>query len=412
VVELPNGDLLAAWFEGGGERWADDLVIRGARLRKGQTAWSRPFLLADTPGFPDINPVLFIDGRKRLWLVWYTVLANLWETSLPKYRISSDYMMAEGSPRWEWQEVLHVKPGDGTERGVQPGDRFVQAVREKAEAYGKYLEEQGFFSGPEAEAAANRELWSRRVERMVEAASGADLVKEGRLYREDGTYIVQPMGFPLTRRLGWQTYNKPLLLEDGRLILPLYSDGFSFSLMAISDDEGQTWSFSEPLVGGGNIQAGLARRSDRSLVAYMRDNGPPPKRLHWSESRDGGETWSRVEDSVLPNPGSGADIVTLRNGHWVLVFNDLERGRHSLAVALSENEGKSWDWIRKLELDPRGDEGTRSHYPAVVEGASGELHLVYSHHFGGSDRGRTIKYARFSEEWVKAAGAAVTGLRE
>jgi predicted neuraminidase len=83
IVELPDGELLAAWFQGSGERWADDVRIMGARLKKGEDHWSRPFLMADTPGFPDINPILFMDAQKRLWLMWYTVIANQWETSLP-----------------------------------------------------------------------------------------------------------------------------------------------------------------------------------------------------------------------------------------------------------------------------------------------------------------------------------------
>ena len=31
IVELPNNDLLAAWFQGSGERWADDVAIMGSR---------------------------------------------------------------------------------------------------------------------------------------------------------------------------------------------------------------------------------------------------------------------------------------------------------------------------------------------------------------------------------------------
>ena len=49
LVECPNGDLLAAWFQGSGERWADDVRIMGARLPKNADAWSAPFLMADTP---------------------------------------------------------------------------------------------------------------------------------------------------------------------------------------------------------------------------------------------------------------------------------------------------------------------------------------------------------------------------
>ena len=35
IVTLPNGDILAAWFQGSGERTADDVKIMGARLKKG-----------------------------------------------------------------------------------------------------------------------------------------------------------------------------------------------------------------------------------------------------------------------------------------------------------------------------------------------------------------------------------------
>ena len=47
IEELPNGDLLAAWFQGSGERWADDVKIFGARKKYGGNEWSEPFVLAD-----------------------------------------------------------------------------------------------------------------------------------------------------------------------------------------------------------------------------------------------------------------------------------------------------------------------------------------------------------------------------
>jgi hypothetical protein len=86
LVECPNGDLLACWFSGSGERTADDVQILGARRRKGATRWSQPFPMADTPDYPDCNPVLFINARRRLWLVWITILNHRWEGSLLKYR--------------------------------------------------------------------------------------------------------------------------------------------------------------------------------------------------------------------------------------------------------------------------------------------------------------------------------------
>ncbi|MDT8301066.1 MAG: exo-alpha-sialidase [Sedimentisphaerales bacterium] len=402
VVELPNGDILAAWFQGSGERWADDVAIMGARLKAGKQKWSKPFVMADVPGFPDINPILFLDPRGRLWLMWYTVIANQWETSLPKYRISEDYMNQDGPPEWSWQEALHFKPGDSSERGIQPGDRFVKSIERQIEEYTKYLSQ----SVNLPEQAAQRMLERRKAwgANLLAKARGENMMKSGQLRNASGGYTNQQLGYAYFRRMGWQTKNKAVIVNKNRMIIPFYSDGFSFSLMAITDDCGKNWQFSEPLVGPGNIQPSIAIKADGTLVAYMRDNGPPPKRLHMSTSSDAGLTWSTVKDSELPNPGSGADIVTLRNGHWVLAYNDTENGRHSLAVSISTNEGKSWDYTRRLERDMRDRNiATSSGYPSVVQGLDDTLHVVYSYHH--NDRRdaphKTIKYVQFNEEWIR-----------
>lgn len=402
VVELPNGDLLAAWFQGSGERWADDVAIMGSRLKRNAKEWSKAFVMADTPGFPDINPILFLDGKDRLWLMWYTVIANQWETSLLKYRLSEDLARDEGPPLWAWQDVVHVKPGDKAERGIQPNDRFVRSVERQVKDYAEYVKSQATGSnfGSALVVAGQIKLWSND---LLAKAKGQDMVRKGILVDDAGQPTNQPLGYPYFRRMGWQTKNKAIVLDSGRLIVPLYSDGFSFSLMAMTDDLGRTWTFSEPLVGGGNIQPSIARKAKGTLVAYMRDNGPPPARLHVSHSTDAGITWSPVRDAELPNPGSGADIVTLANGHWVLAYNDTEDGRHSLAVSLSTDEGQTWAHTRHLELDLRGSDATRSHYPSIIQSHDGALHVVYSYHRNdrGQAPGKTIKYARFTEGWIQ-----------
>jgi predicted neuraminidase len=397
IVELPNGDLLVAWFQGSGERWADDVRIMGARFTIGSETWSQPFVLADVPDFPDINPVLFLDSEEKLWLVWYTVIANQWETSLPTYRISKNYMQKTGAPEWEWQQVLFVKPGDKTERGMHPDDKFVKSVERQADAYGKYLGESM------GENEKMMQQWERWKSDLMEKSRGEDMIRRGYYIDKDGDRVNGELGYPYFRRMGWQTKNKAVFIDEERMILPLYSDGFSFSLMAITDDGGAHWEFSEPIVGPGNIQASIARKRDGTLVAYMRDNGPPPKRLMMSESEDRGMTWSMVRDSDLPNEGSGADIVTLNNGHWALAYNDTEEGRHSLAVSLSTDEGRTWPHTRHLELDTREpDIATRYAYPSICEGSLGEIHIVYSYHGkdGNGNSDKTIKYARITEEWI------------
>ena len=373
IVEAPNGDLLVCWFHGSGERQADDVKIEGARKRKGSKHWSPRFTMADTPDYPDTNCAMFIDPKGRLWLLWPTILANRWETALMKYRISSDYRR-DGPPRWEVNEVLHVTPGPAFASMVS---NYVQ----KTEAS---LGEAGL-----------SEALRGRVREYLEAL---------RTHAADKLY----------RRLGWMTRAHPFILDGQRLIVPLYSDGFSFSLMAITDDWGQSWHTSTPLVGGGNIQPSIARRQDGSLFTLMRDNGPPPKRLHQSESRDRGETWSTVTDSDLPNPGSGAEIISLRNGHWALISNDTERGRHRLAVQISEDEGRTWKWKRCLERDEPGPEAGSFHYPSLLQAKDGSLHASYSFHLAerslpkdvdGDPSAKSIKHAHFNEAWVMQGDA-------
>ena len=399
VVELPNGDLLSAWFEGTGERWADDVAIMGARLKKGNQSWSQPFVLADVPEFPDINPMLFIDSNNKLWLMWYTVLANLWETSLTKYRISSNYENS-GAPIWEWQEVLHVNPGDKTERRIQPNDKFVAAVQKQFIEYEQYLKNELFPENPDLEKMfVNR--WPQFINMVDSLAKGENYIRRGRIKNENGSELDAQLGYPLTRRIGWQTKNKPFILNRKRLIVPLYSDGMECSLFALSDDWGENWQFSNPVVGGIGIQATLAMKKDGSLAAFLRDNGPAPKRIQVCTSTDQGLTWSIAKDTDLPNPGAGFDMVTLQNGDWLMVYNHQEEGRWNLTAAISDDDGETWKWKKNLENDERGEKSTSSHYPAIIQGKNGIIHTVYSFHRKDTVPGKTIKYRSFSVDWVK-----------
>ena len=202
IVELPDGNLLAAWFQGSGERWADDVRIMGARLVRGSDSWSQPFIMADVPDFPDINPVLFLDKEQQLWLVWYTVIANQWSTSLPTYRISKNYMQQSGPPEWEWQQVLFVKPGDKTERGMHPDDKFVKSVERQVDAYGEYLKD----SMDENEQLQNQWEWWKSD--LMSKARGADMMRRGHYMNEAGERVDGELGYPWFRRMGWQTKTK------------------------------------------------------------------------------------------------------------------------------------------------------------------------------------------------------------
>jgi hypothetical protein len=301
--------------------------------------------MADFPGFPDGNTAMHIDRKGRLWLFWPTILANTWESCITQSRVASDYE-ADGPPRWEWQSAILLKPQDF---------------------------EKTMLAGLEA-----------RLELGRVPLDGEETPETVRALIRD----------KLASRLGWQPRCKPTVLPSGRILLPLYSDTYSAGLMAISDDDGATWQASRPLAGYGSIQPAVLRRRDGTLVAYMRENGPL-NRIRISESRDDGITWGPVGITDLPNPGSGLDGVVLASGAWLLVYNDTTDGRTSLAVSLSEDEGATWKWTRHLERHDRG----AYHYPAVIQGRDGTIHVVYSYFVEG---GKSMKHAAFNETWVRA----------
>jgi predicted neuraminidase len=349
VVELPNGDLLVCWFHGSGERTADDVLIRGARWNHTTGKWSEPFLMADTPGFPETNPILWIDGKQRLFFAWTLIVAHKWETALMKYRISSDYQQASGPPKWEFQDNIVLIPKN---------------------------------------IAAKTKEWIGK-ESPAEGSAAAAYAKRQVEHAEDEYFS----------RMGWFTRTHPLQLPSGRILVPMYSDGFSYGIMAISDDGGLTWTGSEPIVGAGCIQPSVVRKSDGTLVAYLRDNGPPPKRAHISYSKDDGVSWTLAKDTDIPNPGTSIEVVRLKTGDWVAVYNDLERGRYSLVMALSDDEGATWKWKRHLDGNPAKEINSQYHYPSVIQAKDGQIHVTYSYFV---PEGKSIKHVRLNEDWIKA----------
>jgi hypothetical protein len=232
-------------------------------------------------------------------------------------------------------------------------------------------------------------------------ADGRNHLRKGILI-ENGESKNTILGYPSYRRLGWQTKNKPFILNKKRLIVPLYSDGLECTLFAVTDDWGANWQYSNPVIGGIGIQATIAIKQNGTLVAYLRDNGPPPKRIQYTESLDSGLNWSIAKDTELPNSGAGFDMLTQKNGDWLLVYNNSETSRSNLTVGVSDNEGKTWKWKRTLENDKRTDNASRFHYPAVINAKDGTFHAVYSYHRNDTTHGKTIKYVNFSTEWIKA----------
>ncbi|MBN1351588.1 exo-alpha-sialidase [candidate division KSB1 bacterium] len=345
IIQCPNGDFLACWYEGKTDR-SEDVRIQAARLKRGEIRWSETFLLADTPTLSDNNPCLFIDSEKRLWLIYYTLLGSpeeAWDTAFLRYKIASDYEDASRPISWDIERDLPVKPNH---------------LDETVKALCKMMIKSSF---PEA----------------------AELCEEAQMKLKN----------QLARKLGWTTRARPLTLSSGTILLPMASEIFGISMMALTSDGGQTWTFPEPPLGFGVEQPSVFERKDGTLVAYMRDSSPA-NRIRTSTSNDGGLTWSPIENSIFPNPGSGLEVLRLASGRIILIYNDCTQSpRNSLAVSLSDDEGRTWRWTRRLE-HKEGE--ARFDYPSIIQAQDGRLHATYSVDV------KTIKHVIFSEAWIES----------
>jgi predicted neuraminidase len=178
--------------------------------------------------------------------------------------------------------------------------------------------------------------------------------------------------------------NKPVQLADGTLVCPSSTEDQGWRLhLETTTDQGATWSRTEPLNDGieqGAIQPSILFHPTNVWQILARDR----RRVGniWSAwSRDGGETWSELESTGLPNPSSGSDAVTLADGRHLLVYNhkqrqnelaDIGQSRSMLNVAISD-DGKKWLAALVLENSP----GEFS-YPAVIQSSDGLVHITYT----------------------------------
>ena len=167
--------------------------------------------------------------------------------------------------------------------------------------------------------------------------------------------------------------NKPILLDDGRLLCPSSTEDKGWRVhMEWTSDAGKTWDRTDALCDGRTqqgIQPTILQHGKR-LQILCRNRIPGLLWQSWSE--DGGKTWSKLEHASLPHPGSGVDGVTLKNGRHLLVYNHTILGRSPLNVAATE-DGKMWQAALALETE-RGEYS----YPAIIQTSDGLVHITYT----------------------------------
>lgn len=313
VVELKDGDVMAAWF-GGTREGATDVAIYGARLHNGQ--WSPLTELARADGVPCWNPVLFHTRDGRLWLYYkYGKKPDSWAGA-------RKFSLDEGRT-WSAEERLPAgilgpikdKPL------VLPSGVVVSGSSDESHGWVVWIER----------SVDNARTWTKFgpitiseksdvPDEALHAAVLKDLAPSGASHppRETTTGIIQPA-----------------VVSLGKHHLRFY-----------------------------------ARSKSRSALIAVAD------------STDDGKTWSEPHFIAIPNPNSGIDAVSLKDGRVVLIFNNSFDQRTPLNLAVS-TDGDRFRIFKTLEDAP----GEYS-YPATVQAANGDLLLTYTW------RRQTIKFLR------------------
>ncbi len=178
--------------------------------------------------------------------------------------------------------------------------------------------------------------------------------------------------------------NKPVQLPNGDILAPVsYETPEQPSKWSVhferTRDLGKTWELIGPVNDGIAIQAiqpSILFLGGERLLAIGRTR---QNRLFEVASNDGGATWGALTLGTLPNPNSGTDAVTLRDGRHLIVYNHGQSNpgkwggkRTPLNVAVSR-DGRVWQAALVLESEAGEDS-----YPAVIQAADGLAHVTYT----------------------------------
>ncbi|PHI32534.1 sialidase family protein [Budvicia aquatica] len=359
LLPLPNGDLLCTWFSGTQEGIAD-ISIYMSRLAKGSNLWTKPVKLSDDSSRSEQNPVLFLDPDNILWLMYTAQKSGNQDTAFVRYRQSKDL----------------------------------------------------------------GETWG-----AIET-----------LFSEPGTFIRQPV----------------TVLSNGDWIVPVFycrvQPGEKWvgnnddSAVKISSDKGKSWREYSVPQSTGCVHMNVTVLNDGSLIALYRSRWADF--IYLSRSFDNGKTWSAPQATSLPNNNSSIQVTTLNNGHLALVFNNMSAAdcserrtslydeiedeedkasgkeviiptegrsafwgapRAPMTLAISEDNGKTWPYLRNIEVgdgycmtnNSQQKLNREFSYPSIKQSADGKLHIAFTYYR------QTIKYVSVDEEWVKAGEAAL-----
>ena len=226
---------------------------------------------------------------------------------------------------------------------------------------------------------------------------------------------------PLFTQPGSFIRHPPILISENNWLLPMYytpsrsiigGAESHYSAVKITGDTGKSWRECIVPQSNGLVQPSVVRLADGRFVAFFRSRYAD---FIYKDTSGDGCDWSVPARTHLPNNNSSIQLAMLKDGSLVIAFNNSSAGitrdktgvsvRRPLSIALSQDSGETWPWIRDLETGRSEGESDGAHgdvvtddeysYPSVLQDANGKVVVAYTY------RRETIKVVRFDEDWIK-----------
>ena len=218
------------------------------------------------------------------------------------------------------------------------------------------------------------------------------------------------------------------ILSNGRWIFGTWKcfddetkNGTDISIVMVSDDQGQNWKAVYVPDSIGCVHCNLVERENGKILAFFRSRAADF--IYISYSYDYGDTFSIPEKTVLPNNNASISAINLKSGAIAIVYNECgfadnrsitkwPKQRSPLCIALSDDEGNTWDYRRIIDISDgycgklNSVNNIRCEYPVIIQGVDERIHVAYT--WGNR---KNIKYVSFTEEWVRGKRTLDEGLK-
>ena len=344
VCELPNGDLLSAWYSGRTES-SPDSVILGSRLPKGAKKWLEPTVWVNVANHAAGNPRVFMGPDAAVWLI-SPVNYGHWCDGGTRMFFKRSYDFGQ---TWSDLEILPVKKrilGKNKPLHILDPDTWILPMEYEGLGDVAYMlsKNQG-------------KTW-----KTIDCPG-------------NGAYLDQP---------------SVVQLASGSLLSLMRSwEGFIYK--SYSHDLGSSWTPPIPSkLLNPNSGIDVVRLTSGKLVLAYNPVGLGPKGDLTVDLVAGNRVPVRQNLKELRKAGDyelgrmigarDADLEMHPGGY--LAWGP----RTPLCLAVSVDEGETWNDKVTLEDTP----GEYS-YPAIIQATDGSVNVVYTHHR------RAMKYARIEE---------------